>query len=101
MVDFVKEGVTLTLSETEKLWEGGRGSFIVDDGGTTITSAKLQATFDAALGPQDIDAALTVTATGVVNFELPRHTKLSVVATEGAGTFALISARRITEIRAT
>ena len=101
MVDFVQAGVTRTLGENEALWRGGRGSFIVDDGGTTITSAKLQATFDVAAGPQDIDPALSVTGTGVVNFELPSGTRLNVVVDAGAGTFALVAARRITEVGAT
>ena len=101
MVDFIQAGVTLTPSENETRWPGGRGSFIVDDGGTVITSAKLQATFDVAAGPQDIDAALSVTGTGVVNFELPAQTRLNVVAVAGAGTFALVAARPITEKGAT
>ena len=99
MVDFVVDGVTQTLTTTERLWEGGRGSFVVN--GTGFTDATLQADFLSGAGAQALDGALTVTATGVVNFELPRGCLVSVVLTVGGGSFEHVGARRITEVGAT
>ena len=99
MVDFVNPGGTLTPNATLRTWPGGRGAFIVN--GTGFTSAELRADFLSGAGPQGLDGALTVTATGVVNFELPSNCLISVVLVAGGGSFAHVAARRITEVRAT
>ncbi len=80
MVDFVRSGTTLTPSDSELNWNGGRGSFVVSG---TFTSVQLLAQFDPTVGPQVIDPALTVTATGVVNFELPNNCILSIIVVGG------------------
>ncbi len=100
MVDFVQAGVTLTPNDNETFWRGGPGSFIVDTGGTTVTLAKLQASFDTGIGAMDIDPALSLTGiiAQAMNFELP-PCRLSVVVTAGGGSFDLVSARPITEGR--
>ncbi len=99
MTEFVVDGNTQTLTTTDRLWPGGRGSFIVN--GTSFTDATLLADFNSGAGAQAVDGALTITATSVINFELPRNTLLSVSLTPGAGSFTHVAARRITEIRAT
>lgn len=96
MVDFVINGITQTPSASELSWDGGRGSFIVSG---TFTSVTLQAEFQPDAGAQGIDAALELTATGVVNFELPANCILSVVIVGGPPDY--VAARRITEKGAT
>ena len=95
MVDFVRNGVTLSPSPLELQWRGGRGSFVVE--GTSFTSAQLLAEFDPTVGAQFVDSALTVSATGVVNFELPTNCLLSVVLVPGAGSIDFVAALPIVE----
>ena len=97
-MDFYQDGSP--TGNTELLWPGGRGSFIVNGG--SYTSVELQAQFDNLAGFQSLDTALLIgpNIAGVVNFELPAGTKVTAVVI-GAVALEHVAIRPITEVGAT
>lgn len=74
---FIQGGVERVLTEQEKRWFGGKGSFILN-GADVAGGVTLLADFGVGAGPQVIDSDLTLSAIGVINFELPAGVKLSI-----------------------